>query len=107
GGSFVRRFDANTYLALLDAMDHFDAMRDRRLYQGLRRLGGPLLIAAFTSDVLFPASQSHELAQLANEAGTSHRLEIIHTEEGHDAFLMPSEPLERAVVSLLAAVGEA
>ncbi|MEL7483170.1 MAG: homoserine O-acetyltransferase, partial [Planctomycetota bacterium] len=45
GGSFVRRFDANTYLALLEAMDHFDAMRDRRLYQGLRRLGGPLLIA--------------------------------------------------------------
>ncbi|MEM1071618.1 MAG: homoserine O-acetyltransferase [Planctomycetota bacterium] len=102
GNSFVNRFDANAYLVLLDAMDRFDATHDRGLQTGLARFRGRLLIAGFTTDLLFPPSQSHDVARIANDAGAEHRLEIIETAEGHDAFLMPSPALESAVASLLA-----
>ena len=100
GDSFVRRFDANTYLGLLDAMDRFDAMADPRFLDGLRRMTGPMLVAGFTSDRLFPAAQSASLAELAERSGVATDLAIIDTEEGHDAFLLPSPDLANRVAAL-------
>jgi homoserine O-acetyltransferase len=101
GSSFVQRFDTNTYLAMLDLMDEFDAARDNALEEGFKSLRGPLLIAGISSDLLFPPAQSCELASIASAVHADCGLEVIATEEGHDAFLMPSDELENAVASLL------
>ncbi|MGP1272047.1 MAG: homoserine O-acetyltransferase MetX [Phycisphaerales bacterium] len=101
GDSFVQRFDANAYLTLLDAMDRFDAAADGTLAASLRAFEGSLLIAGFTTDHLFPPSQSEQLAELARQAGARCDLRVIDSDEGHDAFLMPSAELETAVRSLL------
>ncbi len=102
GSSFVRRFDANTYLGLLDAMDAYDATRDDRLAEGFRRLPGPLLVAGFTSDLLFPPAQSREIVAHATHCGARATMQILDTDDGHDAFLLPNASLARCISSLLA-----
>ena len=99
--SFVERFDANSYLTLLDAMDRYDAERDGTLTDSLRRFDGRLLLAGLSTDLLFPSEQSERLAKIARRAGARCDLEIIDTDEGHDAFLMPSVSLDTAVRGLL------
>lgn len=103
GESFVRRFDANTYLGLLDAMNGFDALRDDRLQAGLRRLAGPLAVVGFSTDRLFPPTQSIELGRIAAEAGARCSVEILETDDGHDAFLLPLPGLDLTIHDLLRA----
>ncbi len=107
GRSFVDRFDANTYLGLLDAMDAYDADAGGDLERRLALFGGRMLVAGFLSDGLFPPEQSAELARRATEAGVPTALELIDTPHGHDAFLMPSAALGAAVRRWLDHEGEA
>ena len=64
GGSFVKRFDANTYLYTSRALTYFDLARQRagRLVDALRRMSARTLLIAFSSDWLYPPSGSQEIA---------------------------------------------
>jgi homoserine O-acetyltransferase len=89
--SFVKRFDANTYLYMSRALSYFDLARQYgggRLAEALRAVCARTLLIAFSSDWLYPAGDSDELATALRVAGKDVRLEIIDAPYGHDCFLL-------------------
>jgi len=92
GDKFVERFDANSYVKISLAMDLFDLGDTReKIVESLRPACCRWLIISFTSDWLFPPSQSQDLvnALLALEQPVSYC--NIVSSCGHDAFLLPDE----------------
>src|SRR5678816_228747 len=64
--TFVKRFDANTYLYTSRALTYFDLARQHgggRLIDALRNVLARTLLIAFSSDWLYPPSGSEELAE--------------------------------------------
>ena len=88
---FVKRFDANTYLYMSRALSYFDLARQYgggRLADALRRISARTLLIAFSSDWLYPASGSEEIAAALRAAGKPVDLHIIEAPYGHDCFLL-------------------
>ncbi|MEU8819382.1 homoserine O-acetyltransferase [Actinoplanes sp. NPDC048796] len=84
--SFVKRFDANTYLYLSRALTYFDLARGHAsLAAALSQTKARALLIAFTSDWLYPPLASEEIAAaLPGEK----ELHIIDAPYGHDCFLL-------------------
>jgi homoserine O-acetyltransferase len=89
--SFVKRFDANTYLYTSRALSYFDLAREHgggELRHAVRNLSARTLLIAFSSDWLYPPSGSEELAEALGAAGKQVELHIIDAPYGHDCFLL-------------------
>jgi homoserine O-acetyltransferase len=95
GISFVERFDANSYLYLTRAMDYFDLAADNggSLAAAFKRHGPRFCLVSFTSDWLFPTSDSRQIVHALNAAGASVSFVEIETDKGHDAFLLEEPTL--------------
>ncbi len=100
GISFVERFDANAYLYLTRAMDYFDLAADHggALANAFRGARTRFCVISFTSDWLFPTSESRAIVHALNAAGAPVSFAEIVTDKGHDAFLL-DEPELFAIVS--------
>ena len=61
GESFVKRFDANSYLYITKAVDYFDLSVDGSLPDGLKNVKAKFQIIAVDSDWLYPVDQSKDL----------------------------------------------
>jgi homoserine O-acetyltransferase len=99
GISFVERFDANSYLYLTRAMDYFDLAGD---YDGVlanawKKTQTRFCVISFTSDWLFPTSESRAIVHALNAGGARVSFAEIVTDKGHDAFLL-DEPELFAIV---------
>jgi homoserine O-acetyltransferase len=102
GDSFVRRFDANSYLYLSKAMDYFDlSAKYGSLVQAFERAKAHFLVVSFTSDWLFPTYQSKEVVKALGANGVPATFLEIDTKYGHDAFLLRSEDMANAIRSFL------
>ncbi|PTN37290.1 homoserine O-acetyltransferase [Desulfonatronum sp. SC1] len=102
GSSFVRRFDANTYLYITRAMDYFDLEAAYgRLSTAFSGCRCPFLVASFTSDWLFPPEQSRELVQALRRVGLDVSYCNIESDQGHDAFLLPGHRMGDVVAGFL------
>ncbi|MDB5619322.1 homoserine O-acetyltransferase [Tardiphaga sp.] len=90
GSSFVERFDANSYLYLTRAMDYFDiaADHDGVLAEAFRDTKTRFCLMSFTSDWLFPTSESRNVVHALNAGGVRVSFAEIETDRGHDAFLL-------------------
>lgn len=91
GAKLVARFDVQSYLTLLDAMDAHDVGRGRGrggAAEALRAFRGRLVAVGITSDVLYP---EEEVRRWARAAGAE--LRTIVSPHGHDAFLLESGPV--------------
>ena len=89
GDSFVKRFDANSYLYISKAMDNFDALAGKSLQQVFARVKGvKVLVMAFKSDWLYPAYQSKEIVKACKLSGVATTYCEIESTYGHDAFLL-------------------
>ncbi len=88
GDSFVRRFDANSYLYISKAMDNFDASGGKPFQKILKDVQAKLLVIAFKSDWLYPAYQSQEIVKACKRAGVETTYCEIDSTYGHDAFLL-------------------
>ncbi|MGH6789385.1 MAG: homoserine O-acetyltransferase MetX [Pseudolabrys sp.] len=99
GISFVERFDANSYLYLTRAMDYFDlaADYDGVLARGFKGAQTRFCVISFTSDWLFPTSDSRAIVHTLNAASARVSFAEIVTDKGHDAFLL-EEPEMFAIV---------
>jgi homoserine O-acetyltransferase/O-succinyltransferase len=99
GSSFVERFDANSYLYLTRAMDYFDIAADHggKLAQAFRGTPTRFCVVSFTSDWLFPTSESRAIVHALNAGGGRVSFAEIETDKGHDAFLL-DEPEYSAIV---------
>ena len=89
--SFVRRFDANTYLYTSRALTYFDLARQYgsgSLTHALRDVSARTLLIAFSSDWLYPPSGSEELAAALRALGKDVELHVIEAPYGHDCFLL-------------------
>ncbi|HEU4893311.1 MAG TPA: homoserine O-acetyltransferase [Vicinamibacterales bacterium] len=89
--SFVKRFDANTYLYTSRALTYFDLARQYgkgRLADALRNVSARTLLIAFSSDWLYPPSCSEELAAALRSLGKDVELHVIDAPYGHDCFLL-------------------
>jgi homoserine O-acetyltransferase len=99
GISFVERFDANSYLYLTRAMDYFDlaADCDGVLAKAFKDTPTRFCVVSFTSDWLFPTSDSRAIVHALNAGGARVSFAEIVTDKGHDAFLL-DEPELLAIV---------
>jgi homoserine O-acetyltransferase len=91
GDSFVKRFDANSYLYITKAMDNFDATQWRPLHDSLQGLKTKVLVIAFKSDWLYPAYQSKEIVKACKRSGIETTYCEVDSTYGHDAFLLEVE----------------
>jgi len=95
GQRFVERFDANSYLYITKAIDYFDLASgfDGSLDKAFANSKASFLVVSFSSDWLFPTSQSEKLvrALLNNNLETSFC--EISSCYGHDAFLLEVDAL--------------
>jgi homoserine O-acetyltransferase len=89
--TFVRRFDANTYLYTSRALTYFDLAREHgrgSLAEALRNVAARTLLIAFSSDWLYPPAGSEELAAALRATGKEVELHVIDAPYGHDCFLL-------------------
>src|SRR4029077_17132051 len=90
-GSFVRRFDANTYLYMSRALTYFDLARQYgggSLARALEGVQARTLLIAFSSDWLYPPSSSEDIAGALRGLGKPVELHVIEAPYGHDCFLL-------------------
>lgn len=108
GAKLVRRFDANSYLAICKAMDLHDIGRGRGgTARALARVRAPVLTMSITSDALYYPYQQEELRDLLLAAGRPCRHAVIDSPHGHDAFLLEIDQVAGAVAPFLADVEKA
>lgn len=100
--TFVRRFDANTYLYTSRALTYFDLARQHgegSLGRALQTIEARTLLIAFSSDWLYPPVASQEIHDALREQGKPVELHVIDAPYGHDCFLLEEArqtPLIRA-----------
>jgi homoserine O-acetyltransferase len=94
GESFINRFDANSYLYITRALDHFDlAAAHGSLEQAFAAVEAETLVVGFTSDWLFPCDQNRAIALALLRAGKRASYAELSTDLGHDSFLLESPQL--------------
>jgi len=102
GQSFINRFDANSYLTITRALDHFDLAQ---AYGSLEHAFAPVqaetLVVGFASDWLFPPDQNREIALALLRTGKRASYAELATDLGHDSFLLESEELYTLVRAFL------
>ena len=89
--SFVKRFDANTYLYTSRALTYFDLGRDHGdgdLRRALASVSARTLLIAFSSDWLYPPVASQEIHDALLAHGKPSELHVIDAPYGHDCFLL-------------------
>jgi homoserine O-acetyltransferase len=89
--SFVKRFDANTYLYTSRALTYFDLARqygNGSLTDALRNVSARTLLIAFSSDWLYPPAGSEALADALGVLGKDVEYHVIDAPYGHDCFLL-------------------
>jgi homoserine O-acetyltransferase/O-succinyltransferase len=123
GEKFVARFDANAYLLITQAMDGFDLGAEwgrtplpetsadeaewervefQRLSEAFDRSDCRYLIVALSSDWLFPAAASREVARVLLHTGRAPSFCVLKSPHGHDGFLLEAEKLDLVVDAFLA-----
>lgn len=103
GNKFTRRFDAGSYIALVEAMNSHDITRGRgTLAEALSGVTARALVLGIDSDRLFPVEQQQVLA--AHLPSTIHGAEalVISSPFGHDAFLIEDDLVGPPIAALLA-----
>ena len=108
GSTFVDRFDANSYLYITRAMDYFDLAAEHggslpNTFKGTR---SRFCIISFTSDWLFPTSESRELVHALNAVTANVSFVEIDTDNGHDAFLLHEPELFETLRGFLTGCAE-
>lgn len=87
---FIGSFDANCYLHLSRAMDHFDISdHGGSLRAAFDKAGASrILIVGSKTDFLFPISQQRELADGLTKDGREVVFKPLSSIQGHDSFLV-------------------
>ena len=96
----AKRFDANTYICLTEAMNSHDVGRGRGgVVAALESITIPMVVVSIDTDRLFPPRLQKEIAELAPKAAP---LVTISSDFGHDGFLIDVEAVGGAIRSALA-----
>lgn len=94
GEKLVRRYNAYSYMTILDAFDTHDIGRNRGgLPKVLGSLKMPALVVGITTDMIFPPE---DMKGLARQLGNAEYREI-DSPFGHDGFLVEHEQLRSII----------
>lgn len=94
GQKLVRRFDAYSYMTILDTFDTHDAGRGRGgVEAALGRITAPTLVVGITTDIIFTPAEMRLLSSRIPGA----RYAQIDSPFGHDGFLVEYDALDRLV----------
>jgi homoserine O-acetyltransferase/O-succinyltransferase len=115
GIAFVKRFDANSYLYITNAIDNFDlitSISSTGRTRGEHRLRGEIqdmrpkkgLVITFSSDWLYPPSQGREIVKFFSALNVQTSFTEITTEHGHDAFLTDIQTQTEIIKGFLASM---
>jgi homoserine O-acetyltransferase len=111
GSKFVRRFDANTYLRVMEMWQTFDLLegtgesdvncllarcRDQRF-----------MVFSIDTDVCYYPDEQEEMTAALKRAGVPVRRITVHSENGHDAFLLEPELFAPHLIDTLGGNGGA
>jgi homoserine O-acetyltransferase len=92
GEKFVRRFDANSYLRILDAWQWFDLVAEAGATNlddlSRRYRDHEFLVFSIDSDFCFPRSEQAKLVHHLKKARVPVVWITVHSDKGHDAFLL-------------------
>ncbi|WP_448206141.1 homoserine O-acetyltransferase MetX [Azospirillum sp. sgz302134] len=113
GITFVERFDANSYLYITRAMDYFDLAADHgggtlsnAFIKDGRRTPVRFCLASFSSDWLFPTSESRAIVHALNAVAANVSFVEIQTDKGHDAFLLDEPEFHQVIRGFLEGCAE-
>jgi homoserine O-acetyltransferase len=102
GDTFVKRFDANSYLYVTKATDYFDLSQPSGdLRKGLAGVKSVFLVISFSSDWLFPSYMSKEIVSALRRNNVDVSYAEIQSDYGHDAFLLEVDALSRLIENFL------
>lgn len=101
GESFVKRFDANSYLYITKAVDLFDLAIDNSVIEGFRDVKAKVEVISVDSDWLYPTEQSTEIVAALNANDVEVSFSEIKSNYGHDAFLLEKGQLSYLLSKLL------
>jgi homoserine O-acetyltransferase len=95
GRKFIDRFDANSFLRIVDSWQRFDLLAESgatsmsELFTRCREQN--YLIFSIDSDVCFYPEWQEEMAHVLKQAKVRNMRITVHSEKGHDSFLLDPE----------------
>jgi homoserine O-acetyltransferase len=103
GNRFTRRFDANSYITVVQAMNSHDVGRGRGgIAAALERVTARTLVVGIDTDRLFPVEGQRVIAAgIPGNIDGGHAV-VIRSEYGHDGFLIEDELIGEQLTRLLA-----
>ncbi|ORX97633.1 homoserine O-acetyltransferase, partial [Basidiobolus meristosporus CBS 931.73] len=98
GDKFIKRFDANCYIAITKMMDTHDISRGEGDYiTTLQGITQPALVIGIESDGLFTIDEQYILAE---HMPNSHMI-VVDSPDGHDGFLLEFEQLNEHILKFI------
>ena len=101
GETFVKRFDANSYLFITKAVDLFDLSVNDSLIDGFKCVESKVNVISVDSDWLYPTEQSTEIVTALNANNIETSFSEIKSNYGHDAFLIEKGQLNHILSKFL------
>jgi homoserine O-acetyltransferase/O-succinyltransferase len=98
GEKLAKRFNAFSYYFLSKSMDAHNVGRNRGgINNALQQIKAKAIVVSISSDILFPPDEQQLLAN--NIPGCQYK--AIHSDYGHDGFLLEFEQIERTIREFL------
>ena len=95
GQKFVRRFDANSYLRLMEAWQSYDLIGSMQVatFEDTLKVctDQSFMVFSIDSDVCFYPEEQERMMAALKAAGVPSQRITVHSEKGHDAFLLEPE----------------
>jgi homoserine O-acetyltransferase len=89
GNRFTRRFDANSYITLVEAMNSHDVGRGRGgVEDALATVTAKTLVLGIDTDRLFPIDGQHRIARSIPHTLDGDQAVVLTSDFGHDGFLI-------------------
>ncbi|MBN8205762.1 homoserine O-acetyltransferase [Microbacterium esteraromaticum] len=102
GNKFTRRFDANSYITVVEAMNSHDIGRDRGgVEQALHTITARSLVLGVDTDRLFPVDGQQRIARSIPNLIDDEAI-VLTSDFGHDGFLIETDPVGAHLDRLLA-----
>ncbi|WP_378146832.1 homoserine O-acetyltransferase [Cnuibacter sp. UC19_7] len=102
GNKFTRRFDANSYITLVEAMNSHDVGRGRGgVVEALQSVTATSLVLGIDSDRLFPVADQELIARHLPRTIHGSAPVVLESPFGHDGFLIEFDEVGRHLSGLL------
>ncbi|WP_435893757.1 homoserine O-acetyltransferase MetX [Oceaniferula spumae] len=94
GKKFVKRFDANTYLRIIDMWSRYDACAEagaasvKELFDRCAKHNHKFLVFSIDSDFCFYPEEQAEIVSGLEKSGVETMHITVHSDKGHDSFLL-------------------